>query len=281
MMDSSLSDRLFFTTAWIRASTESGSWTGTAFVYSVDTTSGVFRLLVTNRHVLENATAVTVRFIRTSHDASPMLGQATEVTIDGFHNGSWIGHPDPRIDVAVLPLSQILLKMEEQGAPPFFTEVGPAICMGVGVDLDLDSFEGVTFVGYPNGLYDQFNFLPIMRRGVTATPIYVDYGGLPAFLIDASVFPGSSGSPVFLFDKGMFSDRSGRHVTVGSRVALLGVLAAVHTRTLSGDVRTLSSRLVADLEEPIDLGVVYKAKCIDECADIALKGAGLRRAVVT
>jgi hypothetical protein len=47
-----------------------------------------------------------------------------------------------------------------------------------------------------------YMILPIsprfFRRGMTATPPQLDYCGRPTFLIDASVFGGSSGSPVFL-----------------------------------------------------------------------------------
>jgi V8-like Glu-specific endopeptidase len=62
---------------------------------------------------------------------------------------------------------------------------------------DLDAIERIIFVGYPNGMYDRKNYTPILRQGITATPFHLDYDGLPAFLIDASVFPGSSGSPVY------------------------------------------------------------------------------------
>jgi hypothetical protein len=75
----------------------------------------------------------------------------------------------------------------------------------------------------------------------------VDYNGLPAFLVDASVFPGSSGSPVFLLDRGISMRRTGEVQLGTSRLALLGILAAVHVRQVSGDIRALPTRLDRNL----------------------------------
>ena len=186
------------------------------------------------------------------------------------------GHPDPAVDVGVMPIAQVLQQMQTAGAPAFFRSVSPEICLSAVREQELDAIEEVTFIGYPSGLYDTKNYLPILRTGTTATPIGVDYEGAPAFLIDASVFPGSSGSPVFIANRGTYLTRQGS-VVVGARVICLGVLAAVHTRQVEGSVDVLPTRLVAAFDEPIDLGVVYKARCIDECVALVLDRYGLTR----
>lgn len=71
----------------------------------------------------------------------------------------------------------------------------------------MDAIEPITFIGYPNGIWDSTNLLPVARRGTTASPIEVDFEGSPRFLIDASVFGGSSGSPVFILNQGSFATR--------------------------------------------------------------------------
>jgi hypothetical protein len=48
---------------------------------------------------------------------------------------------------------------------------------------DLTAVEDVLMVGYPLGLWDQRNNLPIFRRGITATHSAVDYEGEPVFTI--------------------------------------------------------------------------------------------------
>mgnify|MGYP003291781313 CR=1 FL=1 len=46
--------------------------------------------------------------------------------------------------------------------------------------------------------YDKKNNLPLVRTGTIASHPRKDFNGLPQFVIDAQVFPGSSGSPVFI-----------------------------------------------------------------------------------
>ena len=45
-------------------------------------------------------------------------------------------------------------------------------------DLEsLDAIEEIVMIGYPNGLWDSVNNMPIARRGITATPVYLNYEG--------------------------------------------------------------------------------------------------------
>jgi hypothetical protein len=160
--------------------------------------------------------------------------------------------------------------MVQQGAPPYYFMVPRSISPSAEQLAKLNSIEEVTFVGYPAGLFDRVNFLPIVRRGHAATPLAVDYNGLPAFLIDASVFPGSSGSPVFLVNEGGFMNSGG--LTLGSRLYLLGVLAAVHERPRLGSIVELPASHVAVIQENLHLGIVFKSRSIDECIEIAVAG---------
>jgi hypothetical protein len=91
----------------------------------------------------------------------------------------------------------------------------------------LDAVEEVLFIGYPCGIWDARNLLPIVRRGITATPIYIDFSGRKQFLIDASVFPGSSGSPVFIYNAGIYWDKKSGSTVVGHRLFFLGILSEV------------------------------------------------------
>ena len=102
------------------------------------------------------------------------------------------------------------------------------------------------------------------RRGITATPLVVDYDGKPQFLIDASVFPGSSGSPVFIVNRGMFPDRDGR-IQVGNRIIFLGMVSALAMRK---EVSQIEIDGVSELlpgfstSQMMNIGVVYKASAV-------------------
>jgi V8-like Glu-specific endopeptidase len=270
-----IAEQLFFTTCFIEASGGARSWVGTGFVYVVETNAGAAHFLVTNKHVLKLADKVAVRMIQQTASGEPSLGKVTQITLQPFDESAWMGHPDPVVDVGVMPLGDVLQQMQAGGAPAFFSAVTSSIALSSEQEQELDAIEDVTFIGYPSGLYDTANGLPILRTGTTATPISVDYKGAPAFLIDASVFPGSSGSPVFIANRGFYTDRRMRPYS-GDRLIFLGVLAAVHTRQVKGSVDVLpSSRLVAAFNEPIDLGIVYKARCIEKCVQHILQLKGL------
>ncbi|MEB0261247.1 MULTISPECIES: hypothetical protein [unclassified Mucilaginibacter] len=86
--------------------------------------------------------------------------------------------------------------------------------------------EEILMVGYPNGIWDQINNKPILRRGITATHPNFDYNGQKEVMIDTACFPGSSGSLVFIFNEHGYQDKKGNITLGSSRVYLLGVLFA-------------------------------------------------------
>jgi len=98
---------------------------------------------------------------------------------------------------------------------------------------DFDAIEDIVFLWYPNDIGDDINNLPVTRRGITATPFAVDFCGEKQFLIDASVFPGSSGSPVFIYKSESYSTRSGGLV-VGSQLDIVGIVSPVFYRRAEG-----------------------------------------------
>lgn len=279
MRADTIAEQLFFVTAHVSARDGTRSWVGTGFIYAVESTVGTLHFLVTNKHVLQGAHSLTIQMVRGS-EGVPVMGQAATMTVSGFNDASWVGHPQPEVDVGVMVLGGVLNAMVDAGETPFFRALTPELFPSPEALRDLDAIEDVTFVGYPSGLFDRANFVPIARRGTAATPLQLDYEGLPAFLIDASVFPGSSGSPVLLFDRGFYAARDGGTV-VGSRFSCLGVLAAVHVRQVAGKVSQLPSRLAVSFDEPIDLGIVYKALTINTCVDEALRRVGAGREPVS
>jgi hypothetical protein len=107
-----------------------------------------------------------------------------------------------------------------------------------------DAIEEVTMIGCPNGLSDEANNLPIVRRGITATSLGKLYNGKPEFMVDMACFPGSSGSPVFLHDRaGYFDRKKNSYMMGGHRIKLVGVLYAGPQITNAGqDILTKPSK---------------------------------------
>ncbi|MBD8608646.1 trypsin-like peptidase domain-containing protein [Aeromicrobium sp. CFBP 8757] len=275
MRAETVQEQLFFMTTYLEGEDASGgTWTGTGFVVGFETTEGLVPFVVTNKHVLAGATKLTVRFVARGADGQPEQ-RATQIQMVQFGPHSWAGHPDAAVDVAVFQAAPVLNQMETDGHPALVKWAPASMLLTSAQAEETDALEAVTFIGYPNGLFDTTSYLPIARRGQTATPLSNDYRGYPAFLIDASVFPGSSGSPVLLVDRGGHVDRQGNFNLGSNRIHLLGVLAAVHTRQVDGRVVDLPTKQVAVFDDPIDLGIVYKASAIQETVDIVLAAIGI------
>lgn len=270
MQVNTIAEQLFFTT--IRIDTNSpaggrGSGTGFFFEHMVD--GGKTLFIVTNKHVVFGQKGGTLAFMKQKDGGQPSLGDGFSVDIgERDWAGLWFGHPDPDIDIAICALPPILSFMHTQhGVTPFFRTVSSALIPDESQLAELDAMESVTFIGYPNGVWDSKNLIPVMRQGTTATPLAVDFEGTSRFLIDASVFGGSSGSPVFLLNQGSYA-RKGGGLVAGGRLHFLGVVAAVFFRTHLNEIIAVpiptQAKPMAQQQEMIDLGVVFKAHTVVE-----------------
>ena len=269
-----LAERVFFTTVRIDTKDDNGrSGSGTGFMYSFETNGETYPFIVTNKHVVFDPnsdyvpTAGFLTFLLGEND-QPRLGESVRVEVNGWGT-AWFGHPDPNVDICVYPLLPIIEHVQrEHGVPVFTMSISSSSDRIAEHQLaEVDAIETVTFVGYPNGIWDSSNLLPVARQGITASPMAVDFEGAPKFLIDASVFGGSSGSPVFLFNQGLYPTRT-RGTLIGSRLVFVGVVAAVFFRTSFSEVveAPIPTAMgpIAHGREMLDLGIVFKARTVDE-----------------
>lgn len=264
MQVNTIAEQLLFTTVRIETTTPDGTGTGTAFVFNYQQEEKQYLFLVTNKHVIRGAT--NGRFFFTLSDGqSPQIGQRFDIQMSEFEQ-QWFGHPDPEIDVAVMPLVPVLQQIQKMGKTVFYKSITHNLIPTAEQMNDLDAIEEVVFIGYPNGIFDSKNLMPVVRRGTTATHLQIDYEGKPLFLIDASVFPGSSGSPVLIANTGGYSHKGG--FVVGNRVLFLGIISSVAIREEQGQIAFISSPVsqvpIVRTQQMIDLGIVYKASTILE-----------------
>lgn len=218
-----LGTQLLYTTVpiWVEYN-NTNKGTGTGFIYmfpSENAEGGSIPLLVTSKHVVENAKRILIEFAEGDGE-KPIVGKSFKVEVEGefikqFHNSEH--------DLSAIPVGPILNQIVSQNKNIFFRSITPDLVPKSEVIQELSAIEEITFIGYPSGLFDEHNISPIVRKGITATPPWNNYKGEPVFLIDAGVYPGSSGSPVFIMNQGSFATKEG--LSVGNRLMFLGMIS--------------------------------------------------------
>jgi S1-C subfamily serine protease len=112
-------------------------------------------------------------------------------------SGTWFCHPNPKVDIAAVPINFVYLK--EQGIEPnaFASDLHVADRKKLS-ELDVTAGDGVFVLGFPMGLSGAQRNYVIVRQGAIARISEMLDKASPSFMIDALVFPGNSGGPVVL-----------------------------------------------------------------------------------
>jgi hypothetical protein len=258
----SFASRLMFTTTRITAHLANGATsmgTGFFFHFKVDD-QNLFPVLITNKHVVANAVS------------GEFLVHETAIDPDGHHipaemscrviftefEKPWIGHPGDT-DICGMPLAPLQQSVRKQGTEMFYAPIDESILPTGDMLAGLSALEEVVMVGYPIGLCDEVNNLPILRRGITASHPAVDFQGEPVGLIDIAAWPGSSGSPVLILNEGSYFTPEG--LIVGQRILLLGTLDMLYHQPTDGHVGVVPvpTQLSVRTSIPIHLGHYIKA----------------------
>ncbi len=258
----SITKKLLFNTIRVDTVLDDGSeGSGTAFVFSHSSSSGMHTFVVTNRHLVEGVRSGGLVFTQKKH-GQPALGERFQININDFSH-AWFLHPDSEVDIAIIPLRPLEQAARDQGVELYYHAIDSHLAPDAAALRALDAMEQVIFIGYPSGVWDQINLMPIMRRGTTATPMELNFEGRPEFLIDAAVYPGSSGSPVFVYQPDALRPaQSGG----GKKFLFAGVVAAVFFREEANQLVPLpvpaNNQPMVMGSEMIDLGLVIKADAV-------------------
>ncbi|MBO9728409.1 MAG: trypsin-like peptidase domain-containing protein [Chitinophaga sp.] len=192
----SLKEALFSSTTKIEIANTAGQiTTGTGFFFSYVIGSDTLFTLITNYHVVANTKSVRLTLTHQKKTGGPDYGKHSTFTVS---DANWIKHPSE--DLAMIILTRQLQEQFENkfNAEIYFSCFSEGNIPNQSNIKKLQAIEDVLMIGYPVGFYDKYNNLPIIRRGITSTPYFVDYENQKRFLLDIAIFPGSSGSPVML-----------------------------------------------------------------------------------
>lgn len=226
MPDLTIAESLLYSTVKLTAS-NSGSpiSTGTGFFMQLaargETT---IPCIVTNKHVVNGSDQVTA--ICHFADGDRPSGRFVSCNM-AVLPGSVIAHPDANVDLCAIPIGPIMNQAAAAGTPLFLRMLAFDIVPKAEDWEYFDAIEEVTMIGCPNGISDEANNLPIVRRGITASSLAKRYNGKDEFMVDMACFPGSSGSPIFIYDRNGFLDRRNNSYMIGTqRILLVGILYA-------------------------------------------------------
>lgn len=280
---SSIAEQLLFATVRIETTNlNGGTGIGTGFFFGVERNARQYGFLVTNRHVIRNTSTGRILFT-VSENKQPILGKTHWLNIKNFEKW-WHAHSDPEIDIAIAPIGGAIRTITDKGISVYHRFIHENLIPDAKQVEDFDAIEEIVFVGYPNDIWDDVNNLPIIRRGITATHLAVHFRGQKQFLIDGSVFPGSSGSPVCVLRVGSYSSKSEGFV-FGNKLSFVGIVSSVFYRSAKGKIEMTEAPTamvpVPFSEEMIDLGVVLKSSLIIETIEQFLGSEGEKKSLPT
>jgi hypothetical protein len=273
---SSIAEQLLFAT--VRIETDTG--VGTGFFFGIERNGQQYGFLVTNKHVIKNTSTGRILFT-ISENKQPILGKTYWLNITHFGDW-WYGHSDPDVDIAIAPIGGAIKTITDKGISVYHRFIHENLIPDAKQVEDFDAIEEIVFIGYPNDIWDNLNNLPVTRRGITATPLAVDFRGKKQFLIDGSVFPGSSGSPVFVLKIGGYSTKAGDFVVGNNKLVFVGIVSSVFYRRAEGKIEMTEAPTamvpIPVSQEMIDLGLVIKSSVLIETIEQFLGSKGKEEA---
>lgn len=236
--------------------------TGTGFYYLFNETftdrngsfnpDGTAHLgIVTNRHVIEGMDEVKF-FFNTKEDG--VEKHESDSLRMHLNAETVIYHPDPAVDLCVILGHEIIQRLEERNKKLHTFAIHNRIRVDESYFNEVPTLQNLVMIGYPSSLWDSVNNLPLIRKGINATPLYENYEGHEEFAVDIATYRGSSGSPVFIYDNGVYIENN--EVRYGARIIFVGVIRAAHlsTKVHTEDIIT---------EEMLHIGIAIKASKVD------------------
>lgn len=263
---------LIRTTIRIEVQTKYGLCTGTGFFFTFKLDEYNIPVIVTNKHVIKGGNIGKIVFSTVDEKNNIIEGKKHSITITEFEK-AWIMHPDNNIDLCIMPIAPILESVGKNGIHLACAFLLKENMLSETDIINLSKIEDITVIGYPDGIWDYYNNLPIVRKGITATPICYNFENTPKFLIDAAIYGGSSGSPVFIYNQGSYSSKN--RLYAGDRLKFVGIVYAVAQHTITGEMKIVDiptiNKPVSVVQVPNNLGVVIKAEQLNVFEDILLE----------
>lgn len=242
--------------------------------------------LVTNKHAVTSDEEhkcffdkAEIVLTKSDNDGAPIDKEHITIHIDRLENRC-VFHPDASVDLCFIFIDDLLSNVRSSGDIPYYRCIGTDFSITEEVVQTLTPIEDIVMIGYPIGLIDETNNKPVIRKGITATDIRLNYNGEQEFVIDAACFHGSSGSPIFLRKMILKKEETENGISIGMQpaYAFLGILYAGPVETVDGEIKIeaipTSKKIYSESKHTINLGYVIKSNVITELFNVVKESKG-------
>lgn len=228
---------------------------GSGFFYFIGDEKEHIFTIITNKHVISSSDTIGVEvpIIKNGiRGAQRFILKLSSIIMN---------HPNPNVDLVVICINNIIDEIEKNEMIPDFIFYSKDDFP----NIELNFIEDIFMIGYPNGIEDNFNHYPIIRKGITATHPLKNFNGNNEFLADISIFPGSSGSPVIIYKNGLdiSQNKNNTYFNIGNEaIYLVGIAYAGYQREDFNPVYipTTLSGLVVENKTLLNLGKIISYK---------------------
>lgn len=216
MKPQTISELMMYNTVRLEAT---NGTTGTGFFFHYVVHNMSVPVIITNKHVVNYNNKEEVRFFLHTKNGDSPIGEKLEIS----YKTDWHFHPTQDLCFCfVNPLFQEI--KQKMSKDIFYIPIQEDLIWNNIKLEELSAIEDVVMTGYPNGLWDQKNNLPLFRKGITSSHPAIDFNGDNVGVVDMACFPGSSGSPIFIFNENGYTDKNGTSHLGSKRIILLGIL---------------------------------------------------------
>ncbi len=191
---------MLYNTVRLVASNES---TGTGFFFNfIFDDNKTVPVIITNKHVVNNNQKEEVSFFLHVKNGDVPDDEKLNITF----KTDWHFHEDQDLCFCFVASLFQQIKTEKQ-KEIFYIPITEELIWNNTKLEELSAIEDVVMVGYPNGLWDQKNNLPLFRKGITSSHPSTDFNNKNIGAVDMACFPGSSGSPIFILNENGYTDK--------------------------------------------------------------------------
>lgn len=216
MQPKTISEQMQYST--VRLVTNNGS-TGTGFFFHFKSGDQNIPIIITNKHVINNNKNEEINFLLHSKTDEKL----DENKINIKFATEWNFHENK--DLCFCFVAPLLQQIKNQmNKDIFYIPITEDLIWDNSKLEELSAIEDVVMVGYPNGLWDKKNNLPLFRKGITSSHPAIDFNEKNIGAVDMACFPGSSGSPIFILNENGYTDKNGNSYLGSKRLIFLGIL---------------------------------------------------------